>query len=286
MRAAAWVAALSIGIATGARAQTPRNLLRLGVEAYDVAAYETALPLLTAGMNPAAGPRDSLWVAGLHRLAHILLQSGHDSLAAVWLRWALRQKPDVAVDTLNFPPTVGNAFALAQGVTSGGQRDTVTETLWEWPASPSGRLRPGAIRVERSGVPLSAFVEGVGMLTPGEPRALPYGTYRVLMSAPGHARVWIEREVLPGVTTVVRLRLWGPVAGGYLYVASAPWGRVYLDHQFVGYTPLAAYPMAAGTHQLRIERLGYTPFDTTVAVQRDQRLRVGTIPLKAGAGSP
>jgi hypothetical protein len=275
---------MTLVLAGRAEAQQYRNLLRLGVQAYDFAAYETALPLLAAGMNPAAGPRDSLWVAGLHRVAHILLEKGQDSLAAVWLRWALRQKPEIVADTLNFPPAVGNAFALAQRVAAGSVRDTITETLWEWPASPPSPQSPGAIRVERSGAPISAFIEGVGTLALGEQRALPYGSYRVLASAPGYARVWLQREVLPGVTTVLRLRVRGPAVGGFLYVAAAPWGSAYVDRQFVGYTPIAAYPLAVGTHQLRVERPGYAPFDTTVAVERDQRLRLGTVRLGAGAG--
>lgn len=272
-------------LAGGAKAQQQRNLLRLGVQAYDFAAYETALPLLAAGMNPAAGPRDSLWVAGLHRLAHILVQSHNDSLAAVWLRWALRQKPDFAVDTIDFPPAVGNAFAVAHRIIAlASAGDTIVETRWEWPPSPPRQDGRGALRVEHSGVPVTLFVEGVGLLAPGDQRALPYGSYRILASAPGYARVRLEREVLPGVTTVLRLRLRGPVEGGFLYVASAPWGNVYLDRQFVGYTPVAAYSVAIGTHRLRVERVGYTPFDTTVVVEREQRVRLGTIRLSSGAG--
>lgn len=268
-----------------AHAQQPRNLLGLGIQAYDLAAYETALPLLASGINPAAGPRDSLWVGGLHRLVHILLEQHQDSLAAVWMRWALRLKPDIVVDTINFPPAVGNAFTLAQHTVAGSLRDTVTETLWEWPSAALSQQRQGAIRIESSGAPVSTFIDGVGTLAPGERRALAYGSYRVLASAPGYARVWLEREVLPGVTTVLRLRLRGPATGGFLYVAAAPWGSVYVDRQFVGYTPLAAYPASVGIHQLRIERPGFAPFDTTVAVERDQRLRLGTIRLRTGPGS-
>ncbi|HEV8400788.1 MAG TPA: PEGA domain-containing protein [Gemmatimonadales bacterium] len=281
MKRSLLLAVLTVVLAGRAGAQQSRNWLRLGVQAYDFADYQTALPLLAAGMNPAAGPRDSLWVAGLHRVVYILLERRQDSLAAVWLRWGLRLKPDIVVDTLNFPPAVGNAFALAQRVTAGSLRDTTTETLWDWPATPPSQQSAGAIRLERSGAPVSVFIEGVGVLNAGEQRALPSGSYRLLASAPDYARVWLQREVLPGVTTVVRVRLRGPAAGGFLYLATAPWGSVYLDRQFVGYTPVAAYPLAVGTHQLRVERPGYAPFDTVVAVERDQRLRLGTIRLKA-----
>ncbi len=267
-------------------AQDARDSLRRGIRAYDFAEYTTALPLLAAGLNPAAGPRDSLWAAGLHRLAHTLIEGEKDSLAALWLRWALRLKPDFAVDTLNFPPAVGDAFALARMfVSTGSPGDTVSETLWDWARLPDGGGR-GALRIERSGAPVSVFIEGVGPVAAGETQRLAPASYTILASAPGYFRARVIREVLPGVTTVLRFRLRALAAGqlGFLYVASAPWGEVYLDGERIGYTAVAARPIAAGSHRVRIERLGYAPFDTTITVARDQRLRLGTIRLKPAGG--
>jgi len=275
-------AALALTFARGAAAQDPRDLLRLGNQAYDVAEYKMAGPLLVVGLNPAAGPRDSLWTAGLHRLAHILVEDGKDSVAAAWLRWALRVQPGLVVDTLDFPPAVQDAFALARAFVAGaGPGDTLTETTWEW-ARRSGEATQGALRVERSGVPLTAFLEGVGALSAEESRALAPGSYVIVASAPGYFRTRVTREVLPGVTTVLRFRLRGlsTQALGFLYVASAPWGTFSLDGERTGYTAVAAAPVAAGPHRLRIERAGYTPFDTVVTVARDQRLRLGTIRLR------
>ncbi len=282
MRAAVVGAALALTFARGAAAQDPRDLLRLGNQAYDVAEYKMAGPLLVVGLNPAAGPRDSLWTAGLHRLAHILVEDGKDSVAAAWLRWALRVQPGLVVDTLDFPPAVQDAFALARAFVAGaGPGDTLTETTWEW-ARRSGEATQGALRVERSGVPLTAFLEGVGALSAEESRALAPGSYVIVASAPGYFRTRVTREVLPGVTTVLRFRLRGlsTQALGFLYVASAPWGTFSLDGERTGYTAVAAAPVAAGPHRLRIERAGYTPFDTVVTVARDQRLRLGTIRLR------
>lgn len=269
-------------------AQDARDSLRRGIQAYDFAEYTAALPLLAAGLNPAAGPRDSLWTAGLHRLAHALIEGRKDSLATVWLRWAVRLKPDIPVDTIDFPPTVGDGFALARAfVSTAGRADTVAETLWDWGGARSpGDAAFGALRVERTGVPVSVFIEGVGPLAPGEPRRLPPASYTILASAQGYFRAQVIREVLPGVTTVLRFRPRALAAGelAFLYVASAPWGAVYLDGERIGYTAIAARPIAAGSHRVRIERLGYAPFDTTITVARDQRLRLGTIRLKPAGG--
>lgn len=42
-----------------------------------------------------------------------------------------------------------------------------------------------------------------------------------------------------------------------LTVASEPWGTLYLGNEEIGPTPVADYPLAAGTYRLRIEQEGY-----------------------------
>jgi len=274
--ALAWV------LAGGAEAQDAPSLLRLGAQAYAFAEYGAAQAFLRAGLNPGAGPRDTLWVASVHRLAHILIEEGKDSVAAVWLRWALRVQARLVVDTVNFPPPVEDAFARARAfVADGTPGDTLAETTWDWV---HGRGEPpSGLRIERSGVPLSGFVEGIGSLPAGATQPLAPGSYTIVVSAPDYFfRTRVTREVLPGITTVVRFRLRGPSsqALGLLYVASTPWAVLYLDGERTDYTPVAARPVAVGTHRMRLERAGYMPFDTLVTVGHDQRLRLGTIRLR------
>jgi hypothetical protein len=244
-------------------------------------------PMLVVGLNPAGGPRDTLWVASVHRLAHVLIDDGKDSLAAVWTRWALRLQPGLVVDTLHFPPAVQDAFALARAfVTAEGSGDTLAETSWDW-LRRTGDARQGALRIERSAVPISAFVEGVGPLAVADTQALAPGSYTIVVSAPGYFRTRVTREVLPGVTTVLRVRPRGLAsqALGFLYVGSAPWASLSLDGERAGHTPVAARPVAAGVHRLHIERDGYVPFDTILTVAPTQRLRLGTLRLQP-AGPP
>jgi hypothetical protein len=265
----------------------PRISLRLGRQAYDYADYGLARGLLTDGLVPTAVPRDEIWEGGLFRLAHVLIETKQDSLAALWLRWGLRQKPDLALDTLAFPPSVLEAYALARSrVDPGGSRDVDTETLWSWNEPRSATH--GAIRFEvAAGAQLSLFVDGVGVLRPGESRTLPAGTYTVLAAAPGYFRTRLTREVLPGATTGLRFQLRRTVAQprGFLYVTSKPWADITIDGRPIGYTPVSELPVDVGRHQIRVERTGYEPFETTVSVARDERKRLPLIQLTP-AGTP
>ncbi|HYX80976.1 MAG TPA: hypothetical protein VE714_01195, partial [Gemmatimonadales bacterium] len=247
MRLVGAVLALMMVLAGRATAQNGRNVLQLGGEAYDVAEYRAALPLLVVGLNPAAGPRDTLWVTSVHRLAHILIEEGRDSLATVWLRWALRLQPGLVVDTVEFPPVVQDAFALARAfVAAEGPRDTLVETTWEWTHIPA-EATEGAVRIERSGVMVSGFIKGVGPVLAETSQALPPGSYTFVASVPGYFRTQVTREVLPGVTTVLRFRIRGVSTRplGFLYVASRPWGSISLDGEPLGPTPVAAAPLPA-----------------------------------------
>ena len=49
--------------------------------------------LLQAALNPALGPGDSIFGVAAQYLAQNFLQAGQDSLAGVWLKWAIRYSP-------------------------------------------------------------------------------------------------------------------------------------------------------------------------------------------------
>ncbi len=281
MRRGLALAVLWLTLAGTAAAQRARDSLVAGSRAYDVAEYGAAIPLLSAGLNP-VGPRDSLWVAGLHKLVHSLLERGADSVAALWLRWALRQDSTLVPDQVNFPPSVVAVFDKARRfVQSGSPGDSVTRTTWIWGGVRRGRQprrTASALQIAPGPVRVNALVEGVGPLTVGQNRPLPPASYTIVASAEGYYPARVVREVLPGITTVLdfRLRPLPPPNPAYLYIASAPWGTAYLDGGRLGYTPIAARPIAAGTHCLRAERSGIGVFDTTLTVAHGERVRLGT----------
>jgi hypothetical protein len=266
-------------------AQAGRDSLAKGSAAYDVADYGVAARLLAAGLDPALVQRDSAWVAGLHKLAHSLLEMGKASAASTWLRWALRLEPGLKVDEVNFPPAVVAAFDSARAVARlPNLGDSLALTTWAW--ATSSAESQGALRLRPSPVPVSVLVEGMGALAPGQDRRLPAGTYTILASADGYFPARVVREVLPGPTTVLQFYLKELPAKnpGFIYVGATPWGTVYLDGQRIGYTTIAARSVRPGSHRLRIERVGYAAFDTTISVAPDERVRLGTVQLRKQVG--
>ena len=70
----------------------------------------------------------------------------------------------------------------------------------------------------------------------------------------------------------------GPQSG-FLFVASNPWGHVYVDGERVGETPLTSYPLEPGRHELSIEREGFEPFRQVLEVAPGQEVRLTGIVL-------
>ena len=168
------------------------------------------LQLLVPALDPSACPPRGSWVVGVQLLGQTLIDAGQDSLAAVWLRWAIRLAPDMKIDTLRFTPRLAAAHEAAREFlrrnATGG--DSLAATTWLWPVR-VGEERLGHLQVSRTSLPDSgrAAVEGIGPITPGENSPLSPGTYAIRVSAAGYDSLRVTREVLPGVTTVVLLRL-------------------------------------------------------------------------------
>jgi len=207
---AALVTLMFLAASGPARAQETREaLIRGGIQAYDQFETARAMELLQAGIDPNAGPPDSLWRVGVQLYAQILLEEGEDDLAAVWLRWALRLDPDLAVDSVTFLPELVRAYRLARDYVAasvGGQAQA--DTRWRW--APRGVTRgSGALTVDRPelAVPVRLTISEVGALTPGSPVELAAGSYEVLAEAEGYDAIRLTREVLPGVTTRLAVTL-------------------------------------------------------------------------------
>jgi len=261
-------------------AQTGREALARGTEAHEFADFETAVRLLSRGLDPSAGPRDAAWSVGLHKLVDAVIAQGRRPLADVWLRWALRLEPELPFDSVNFASAVKEAFDAARAAVRASTQDQgLVVAAWEW-GDPVGSPNQGALRIARGEVELSARIEGGATLLPGVDRVLAPGSYTIIATAEGRLPARVTNEVLPGITTVLTFNL-APAAPGLLYVASRPWGMVVVDGKRIGYTTIAAHRLPAGVRRLRIERDGYFPFDTTLTVLPDQRLRLGTILLRA-----
>ncbi len=188
--------------------QTRNDRIAQAFAAYDNFQPDQALDLLRRSLSPIEGPQDSIWFRGVELLAQILTEQNQASEAQVWLRWALRLKPTVPIDTINFVPEVVSAAREAlNAVRAASPGDSVTRTTWEWTAPGAGQGR-GMLRIESPGMaqPVRALVQGQ-IVESGRTLTLPAGTYEIQAAAEGYLTALVRREVLGGVTTVLSFNL-------------------------------------------------------------------------------
>ena len=267
---------LAAAPAASAAAQTGRQALTAGTERYLVADYEGAVSLLGKGLDPMTGPRNDLWLRGVERLADVLLVLRQDSLAATWLRWAIRIAPEFAVDEDVVPPVVVRAAAAARAYVDSTPQDRfVARTEYVWPAV--FRIdAPGSVRLAPATIPITARIGVDQFIRGGESRRLPPGSYDVVVSAPGFLPTRLTVELLPGITTVVAVALL-PETAGLLYVAARPWGTLFVDGTRIGYTGVAAHRLTPGRHVIRLERQQDSPIDTNIVVGDRQQIRLSWV---------
>jgi hypothetical protein len=183
------------------------------MQAYDDFETETALGLLKVAVNPAVGPTDSVWAAGIQLLSQMLIEEGQDSLSTVWMRWAVRTAPNMRVDRVTYLPEVVDAYESArQMIGTGEPGDEVTETSWEWQAGISEEMGEFRIRSTAMWAPLSVEIEGVGPVGTESPLRLRPSSYTVRASAEGYLETEVTREVLPGIVTVLDFNLTSVIA--------------------------------------------------------------------------
>ena len=71
-----------------------------------------------------------------------------------------------------------------------------------------------------------------------------------------------------------------PQAPGQLFINSRPWGRVYIDDDFVGNTPQAGITIAAGVHTIRVVRDGYETYEAEIDISSGRQRRITDIVLR------
>lgn len=69
---------------------------------------------------------------------------------------------------------------------------------------------------------------------------------------------------------------------GLFSLQSYPWGRVYLDGDFIGNSPIIEMRVPAGQHEIRIERARYLPHVETIMVPPGRSVRRTGIVLSPG----
>ncbi|MGD2154465.1 MAG: serine protease [Gemmatimonadales bacterium] len=185
---------------------TREDMIRRASEEFDAA---SRIELLSNAVDPAKGPADSVWAFGVQLLAQTLIEEGRDSLAAVWLRWAIRLAPDFQADPVQFLPEVVAAYHVASEFVRASTMpgDTVTATSWRWPITISGEPAGGIQAASPLPVTVQMGVRGVGTIGPDSIRPLWPGSYSIIAMAGGYEFAEVTREVLPGVVTQLEFNL-------------------------------------------------------------------------------
>jgi hypothetical protein len=74
---------------------------------------------------------------------------------------------------------------------------------------------------------------------------------------------------------------------GSLRIDSLPQGaRVFIDRKEVGMTPLIMANLVAGSHAVRLEAEGHTPWSSAIRVIADQQTDVRTILARPDESAP
>ena len=155
------------------------------------------------------------------------------------------------------------------------------------PAAPPPPLPlPGRLLVRSS--PPGALVDVNGELRGTTPLALggiPYGSYTLRVSRPGYVSQVHELSISAGqpvgaVSAGLMPAATGAAsparAAGSVFVESRPpVAQVFLDGERVGWTPVLLSDVAAGLHEIRIQRDGYRVWSTTTRVVVSEHTRVG-----------
>jgi len=200
---------LVLAAPTQISAQDRDQQIRQAQTHYDDFETARALTLLQTALAPEEGPRDSLWAHGVHLLAQIHIEEGDEDVARAWLRWARRLVNDMPLDELVLLPEVLAASADARAYVMAVPDPTgnVVATSWEWNTGSitgEGRL---AVRSADPDATLTISVANRTSVSLGSEVVLPTGSYLVTAQAQGMPPVRLEREVLPGVTTVVTFNI-------------------------------------------------------------------------------
>ena len=120
----------------------------------------------------------------------------------------------------------------------------------------------------------------IGQASPGQAlnlRDLPLGVQRLTVSAPGYQPQEQAIEIKANAWTQVAIRLQPEIVTGELIVRSNVSGdTVSVDGVPVGSTGPQAHAVLAGTHRIRVEKVGYQPYEeeVTLAAGESRTLRV------------
>jgi hypothetical protein len=70
------------------------------------------------------------------------------------------------------------------------------------------------------------------------------------------------------------------VEPAHLFINSTPWGVLYVDDKQIGNTPQADLKVPPGSHSIRVARDGYLSYETVIAIESGETLKLTDIVLQ------
>lgn len=211
-------------VPASADAQDRGALLRQAQAAYDDFDPPRAIRIARAALDPALGPLDSTWARGVHLLAQILIEEQQADAAKSWARWAMRTRPDLPIDSVNFLSGVVSALREARAAAPRTAADDKTKATYNWPGA-NATTTESRIRVAAASSQLNVLVRGVGLVGP-DGLVVPAGTYDLEVSGTGFLPLRVTREALPGVVSTFAFEL-TPAAASAMTLAADVRAKVF-----------------------------------------------------------
>jgi hypothetical protein len=66
----------------------------------------------------------------------------------------------------------------------------------------------------------------------------------------------------------------------HLFIASTPWGVLFVDDKQIGNTPQADLKVPPGSHSIRVSRDGFLSYETVIAIESGEQLKLTDIVLQ------
>jgi hypothetical protein len=66
----------------------------------------------------------------------------------------------------------------------------------------------------------------------------------------------------------------------HLFIASTPWGVLFVDDKQIGNTPQIDLKVTPGSHNIRVTRDGYLSYETVIVIESGEQLKLTDIVLQ------
>jgi len=166
--------------------------------------------------------------------------------------------------------STAGVYTVTLTATNAQGSNTVSRTNYITVTAPAPDPTTGSVSVQSTPAAANVFLDGtlVG-LTPVTVSGVAPGSHQVRIEKTGYEPYQMTASVSAGATTVVSAAL-VPVQDpttGSVNIQSTPAGaNAFLDGTLVGLTPVTVSGVTPGSHQVRIEKTGYEPYQMTASV--------------------